>query len=308
MWNRSLRVWVAGVGFAVLVAGWPSSGTRVLGQEQDYVAPRSPYNDGTPDLNGIYQAFNTANWNIEDHSMAPGAFWQLGALIGVPPGTSVVEGGTIPYQPWAAERRDFNYRNRLIADVYQPEMGDPELKCYLPGVPRANYLSYPFQIVQTERYILITYTFANANRIINLDNHRESSVDTWMGWSNGHWEGDTLVVEVTGFNDPVWLDRAGNFASGRVTVTERFTRTGPDHLQYEATLEDPTVFTEPWTLSMPLYRNVDPNAQIIEYRCVELTEDALYGRLTKEPKSPMPAEMMPSEGPMPMPPSQGSGR
>jgi hypothetical protein len=259
-------------------------------------------------LNGIYQAINTANWDLEDHPMAPGAFWQLGALGGIPPGTGVVEGGTIPYQPWAVERKKFNFRNRLIADVYKADMGDAELKCYLPGVPRANYMPYPFQIVQTNRYILMAHTFANANRIINMDKHRESSVDTWMGWSNGHWEGDTLVVEVTGFNDPVWLDRAGNFASGGLKVTERFTRTSPYHLQYEATLEDPTVFTRPWKISMPLYRNVDPKAQIIEYRCVELTEEALYGRLTKLPKPPVPPQMTPSEGPAPQPPSRGSNQ
>jgi hypothetical protein len=283
----------------LLLAGCGSSSN----QEGTYTAPRSPYGDGKPDLNGIYQAINTANFDLEDHSMTPGAFWQLGALGGVPPGRGVVEGGTIPYQPWALERRKFNYRNRLIADVYKPEMGDPELKWYLPGVPRANYMPYPFQIIQTNRYILTAYSFANANRIINMDNHKESSVDTWMGWSNGRWEGDSLVIEVNGFNDPVWLDRAGNFASGRLKVTERFTRIGRDHLQYEATLEDPTVYTRPWKISMPLYRVVDPNAQIIEYRCVELTEEALYGRLTKKPMPAVPPETTPSEEPIPGPPS-----
>ena len=305
MGNWSIRPWVTGVGIVVLVAGWLLVGAGAW-QEQQYVAPRSPYSDGTPDLNGIYQAINTANWNLEHHAMAPGAFWQLGALMGVPPGLSVVEGDTIPYQPWAAKRKEFNYRNRLITDVYKPEVGDPELKCYLPGVPRANYMPYPFQIVQTNRYILMSYTFANANRIIHMDKHRESSVDTWMGWSNGHWEGDALVVEVTGFNDPVWLDRAGNFASGDVKIVERFTRTGPNLLHYEATLEDPRVYTRPWTISMPIYQVVDPNAQIIEYRCIELTEEALYGHLTKEPLSPIPPEITPSKGPMPQFPAESS--
>jgi hypothetical protein len=295
---------MSGLAVAGVLAGFFLAGAPVLTQQQNYKAPRSPYGDGKPDLNGIYQAINTANYNLEDHSMAAGAFWQLGAIGGVPPGRGVVEGGTIPYQPWALERRKYNYRNRLIADVYKPEMGDPELKCYLPGVPRANYMPYPFQIVQTNRYVMTTYTFANANRIVHLDNHKESAVDTWMGWSNGRWEGDTLVVEVNGFNDPVWLDRAGNFASGRLKVTERFTRVSPDHLQYEATLEDPTVYTRPWKISMPLYRVVDPNAQILEYRCVELTEEALYGRLTKSPKPAIPPEMTPSEEAMPVPPSQ----
>ena len=304
MRNRSIGLWIAGAGVAGIVAGLLVTTTVVVGQvPQGYKAPRSPYKDGKPDLNGIYQAINTANYDLEAHPMAPGAFWQLGALGGVPPGQGVVEGGSIPYQPWALERKKFNYRNRLIADVYKPEMGDPELKCYLPGVPRANYMPYPFQIIQTDRYVMTAYTFANANRIINMENHRESSVDTWMGWSNGRWEGDTLVVEVTGFNDPVWLDRAGNFASGGLKVTERYTRIGPNHLQYEATLEDPTVYTRPWKISMPLYRLVDPNAQVIEYRCVELTEEALYGRLTKQPKPAIPPEMTPSEEPMPVPPS-----
>lgn len=300
----SLRAGLAGSFIAGAMAVFFVNGTPVAGQAPStYKAPRSPYKDGKPDLNGVYQAINTANWDLEDHSMAPGAFWQLGALGGVPPGVSVVEGGSIPYQPWAVERKKFNYRNRLIADVYKADFGDPELKCYLPGIPRANYMPYPFQIIQADKYVMFTYTFANANRIVNMTNHRGSSVDTWMGWSNGHWEGDTLVIQVDGFNDPVWLDRAGNFASGKLKVTERFTRTGPDHLQYEATLEDPTVFTRPWKISMPLYRLVGPNAQVVEYRCVELTEEALYGRLTKSPKPPVPPEMTPSGDTPPQPPA-----
>lgn len=289
---------VAGVLFGALVANTPVAGR----QASSYKAPRSAYADGKPDLNGIYQALNFANYDLRDHSMRPGAFWQLGALGGTPPGRGVVEGGSIPYQPWAAKRQEWNYRHRLVADVYKPEMGDPELKCYLPGTPRAVYLPYPFQIVQTDKYVLFAHTFANANRVVHLTNHRQSSVDTWMGWSNGRWEGDTLVVETNGFNDPVWLDRSGNFASGGLKVTERFTRTGAEHLNYEATLEDASVFTRPWKISMPLYRNVDPNAQVIEYRCVELTEEALYGRLTKSPQPAIPPEMTESKDPMPTAP------
>jgi hypothetical protein len=301
----SFRVGVGGSFLAGVIAIFCVNEIPLAGQgPSKYKAPRSPYRDGKPDLNGVYQAINTANWDLEDHPMAPGAFWQLGALGGVPPGQGVVEGGTIPYQPWAVERKKFNYRNRLIADVYKAEFGDPEVKCYLPGVPRANYMPYPFQIVQAGASIMMTYTFANANRIVNMTGHRGSSVDSWMGWSNGRWEGDTLVVEVEGFNDPVWLDRAGNFASGRLKVTERFTRTGPDHLQYEATLEDPAVYTRPWKISMPLYRLVNQNAQLVEYRCVELTEEALYGHLTKKPKPPVPVEMTPSgESPPQAPPA-----
>ena len=289
---------VAGVLFGAFAANTPLSGRQASG----YKAPRSPYADGKPDLNGIYQALNFANYDLRDHSLRPGAFWQLGALGGTPPGRGVVEGGSIPYQPWATKRQEWNYRHRLIADVYKPEMGDPELKCYLPGTPRAVYMPYPFQIVQTSKYVLFAHAFANANRVIHLTDYRQSSVDTWMGWSNGRWEGDTLVVETNGFNDPVWLDRSGNFASGALKVTERFTRTGAEHLHYEATLEDPSVYTRPWRISMQLYRNVDPNEQIIEYRCVELTEEALYGRLTKNPQPPIPPEMTEAKDPMPTAP------
>lgn len=303
-WSR--RVAVSTCLIASTLSFCLPDGARVAAQAPTtYKAPRSPYKDGKPDLNGVYQAINTANWNLEDHAMAPGPFWQLGALGGVPPGLGVVDGGAIPYQAWALARREFNYRNRLIADVYKADLGDPELKCYLPGIPRATYMPYPFQIVQADKSMMMTYAFANANRIINMTNHRRSAVDTWMGWSNGRWEGDTLVVEVVDFNDPVWLDRAGNFASGRLKVTERYTRTGPDHLWYEATLEDPTVYTRPWKISMPLYRLISPHAQLVEYRCIELSEEALYGRLTKNPKPPVPVEMTPSGDTPPQQPAAG---
>jgi hypothetical protein len=327
MRNTSKSHRLAAVGVAVFVAqlwtmatpltgqGQPAQGqapaqgrgqAQAPGQQTSYRAPRSPYRDGHPDLNGIYQAMNFANMDLEDHSTSPGPFWQLGAIGGVPPGHGVVDGGRIPYQEWALDRKKFNFRNRLIADVDHKSMGDPELKCYLPGIPRANYMPYPFEIVETDRYILMAYTFANANRNILMKEHPGSPIDTWMGWSEGHWEGDTLVVEVTGFNDPVWLDRAGNFASGNLKVTERFTRITPYHLQYEATLDDPTVYTRPWKIRMPLYRNMDPSARLVEYRCVELSEEAIYGRLTMQPKPTVPPEMTPSTGPVPQPPKRAS--
>lgn len=284
-WSNGLRVTaiaVAGLVTGLLLAGSPADG------QGTYRAPRSPYNDGTPDLTGIWQAVNTANWNLEDHAMSEyhPNIWKFGALFGVPAGQSFVEGGTIPYTQAALATRKEKYDNRLVTDVYKPEVGDPELKCYLPGVPRANYMPYPFQITQTPRFMHFKYTFANADRIVHMRDHRASSVDTWMGWSNGKWDGDTLVIEVTGFNGYGWLDRAGNFIDAGTKVTERFTRTGPDHMLYEATLEDPQIYTRPWKISMPLYRNVDRNAQVLEYRCVELSEEALYGRLTKRGERP----------------------
>jgi hypothetical protein len=279
-WSNGLRVVAIGAaGLAVVVF---LAGTTVVGQGT-YQAPRSPYADGTPDLSGIWQAMNTANWNLEDHPMSEYHLsnWRLGALFGVPAGQSYVEGGTIPYTTAALATRKEKFEARLLADVYQPELGDPELKCYLPGTPRATYMPYPFQITQTSRFIHLKYTFANADRIVHMQDHRPSSVDTWMGWSNGSWDGDTLVIEVTGFHGYGWLDRAGNFIANGTKVTERYTRTGPDHMMYEVTLEDPEIYTRPWKIKMPLYRNVEPNAQILEYRCVELSEEALYGRLKK---------------------------
>jgi hypothetical protein len=159
---------------------------------------------------------------------------------------------------------------------------DPEVKCFLPGVPRATYMPYPFQIVQTPTQVLMAYEYANASRTIYMDQKLEEAPnDFWMGWSKGRWEGDTLVVDVTGFNGETWFDRAGNFHSDALHVVERYTRTGPDHLRYEATIEDPKVFTRPWKMSMPLYRRVEQQASLGEYICVEFAEELMYGHLRK---------------------------
>jgi hypothetical protein len=230
---------------------------------------------GKPNLNGVWQAVNTANWNLEDHS-AEGlsSFWQLGAIAAIPAGQSVVEGGTIPYLPAAAAKRDENRAGWPKAD--------PEAKCYMPGIPRATYMPFPFRIVQGDGDILFVYEFASANRIVHMANHQEPPVDSWMGWSNGRWEGDTLVIEVTGNNDQTWFDRAGNHHSAVLKVTERYTLAGENHLQYEATIEDPETFSRPWTISMPLYRRIEPNVQLLEFKCVEFSEELLYGDLTKK--------------------------
>jgi hypothetical protein len=197
----------------------------------------------------------------------------MGAAAAVAPGIGVVEGGPIPYKPEAAAQKKKNSENRLALD--------PETKCYLPGVPRATYMPYPFQIIQSPKYIMIVYTYARAVRTIYMDDHTEAPADSWMGWSNGHWEGDTLVVDTTGFNDQTWFDRAGNFHSDELHVVERFTVADPEHLRYEATIEDPKVFTRPWTMSMPLYRRAEKNAEILEFNCVEFAEELIYGKLRK---------------------------
>jgi hypothetical protein len=232
---------------------------------------------GNPDLNGIWQSIGTAYWNIEDHS-AVGLpdFWQLGALAAVPAGQSIVEGGTIPYLPEALAKRDENRAG-------WPK-SDPEVKCYMPGIPRATYMPFPFRIVQSDGDILFAYEFASANRIVNMSNHQESPVDTWMGWSNGRWDGDTLVVEVTGNTEQTWFDRAGNHHSNQMKVTERYTLVDPNHIEYEATIEDPQTFSRPWKISLPLYRRLDRNVQLLEFKCVEFAEELLYGDLVKKPE------------------------
>ena len=240
---------------------------------QTYRAPRAA--DGHADLSGIYEALNTANWDLEDHSPQQGPMWQTGAIGSEPAGESVVEGGTIPYKPDALEKKKLNFANRRT--------NDPEAKCYMPGIPRANYMPYPFQIVQSPRGIMFIYEFASANRLVNMGKPEEAGSDTWMGTNNGHWEGDTLVIDVTGLNGLAWFDRAGDFGGKQLHVVERFTRTDPYHLNYEATIEDSTVFTRPWKISMPLYRKVEKNAQLLEFKCVEFAEDLLYGRFEKQP-------------------------
>ncbi|HEV3334314.1 MAG TPA: hypothetical protein VG096_25180 [Bryobacteraceae bacterium] len=241
-------------------------------QNQTYRAPRAA--DGHPDLNGIWQAFTTANFALQDHSQQAGTMWETGAVGAVPPGQGVVEGGEIPYQPAALAKKQANFGKRRT--------DDPEAKCYMPGVPRANYMPYPFQIVQSPQGILFVYEFASANRFVNMGKPVEAGSDTWMGTNNGHWEGDTLVVDVTGLNGLAWLDRSGDFMSDQAHVVERFTRVDPYHINYEATIEDPKTFTKPWKISMPLYRRVEKNAQLLDFKCVEFAEELLYGQYKKK--------------------------
>jgi len=243
----------------------------VAQQAQTYRAPRL---NGHPDLNGIWQAMNTANWDLLDHPAQPGPVWQTGAIGAVPAGQSVVEGGEIPYKPEALKKKQENFAKRMTED--------PEAKCYMPGIPRATYMPYPFQIVQSQRDMLFVYEYATANRLVNMGPPQKAGSDTWMGMSNGRWEGETLVIDVTGLNGLAWFDRAGDWASDRLHVVERYTRTGPDHLQYEATVEDPNVFTRPWKISMTLYRKVEKNAQILEFKCVPFAEELLYGQFKKK--------------------------
>jgi hypothetical protein len=235
--------------------------------------------NGRPNINGIWQAANSANWNLEAHSARSiSDFWQLGSLAAIPAGQSVVVGQTIPYLPEALARRDENRAG-------WPK-SDPEAACYMPGVPRATYLPFPFEIVQGDGDILMAYSFANANRAVHFEDQRtldEVPVDLWMGWSNGSWDGDTLVIETIANDDRTWLDRAGNYHSNQMTVIERFTPITEYHLQYEATIEDPQVYSRAWTISMPLYRSMEANAELLEFKCVEFSENLLYGEYLLNP-------------------------
>ena len=229
--------------------------------------------DGKPNLNGIWQAMNTANWDLEDHSAQAGPIVAAGAIGAEPAGLGIIEGSsTIPYKPEALKKREENFKNRAKED--------PEVKCYLPGVPRATYMPYPFQIVQSPGDILLTYAYDSAARIVLMARHREAELDSWMGTSNGRWEGDTLVIDVTGFNGKPWLDRAGNFASDSLHVVERYTMLDANTVNYEATLEDADTYTKPWKISFPLYRHRERNARLLTFQCVEFVDEMMYGGLT----------------------------
>lgn len=239
---------------------------------QSQAIPRMP--GGKPNLNGIWQAMTTAYWDLEAHSAQAGPVVQLGAIGAIPAGLSIVEGGTIPYKPEALAKKKENFTSRLKLD--------PEIKCYMPGVPRATYMPYPFEIIQSQNDILFAYSYDSATRVILMTKHRDAEVDTWMGTSNGRWEGDTLVIDVTGFNGRAWFDRAGNFASDSLHVVERYSLLDANAINYEATIEDPEVFIRPWKISLLLYRHREQSARLLDFKCVEFVEEMMYGDLSKK--------------------------
>ena len=240
-----LRTVVVTLGAVLALAGCAAESPP---EDSTYVPARTPH--GVPDLQGIWQVFTPANVNLLDHSAGSDG----------PAGQGVVEGNEIPYQDWAVTQQQEHFANRVELD--------PVRKCYLPGVPRATYMPHPFQIIQTEGHVVILYEYVHAQRRVytNGTDHQED-IDAWMGDSRGRWEGDTLVVDVTNFNGFTWLDGVGNFHSDALHVVERYTRLGSDHMQYEATLEDPNVFTRPWTIRMLLYRRKEPGLQLFDYQC-----------------------------------------
>jgi len=282
---------------AALVAAALGAGATMLTMRGGEVAarPAGPRtSDGRPDFGGVWQALNEAHWDLQAHEARPAIVTQpgvyeyeyarvpaapvlaLGAAGGVPGSLGVVQGdGQIPYKAEALAVKQENGANWIDRD--------PELKCYLPGIPRAMYMPYPFAIVQGTDKIQMTFAFSNAARVIHMNKVEGPPDDTYMGHSVGRWDGDTLVVDVTNFNGKIWFDRAGNYSSDALHLVERFTPISADAIRYDVTIEDPKVFSRPWTISMPLYRRLEPNATVLDYNCIEFAEEFMYGNLRKEP-------------------------
>ena len=261
---------------------------NALAEDATYKAPRAA-GSSHPDLSGIWQALNVAHYDLEIHMARPAMALRdgpagplpakgvvsLGAVGAVPPGLGVVEGGKIPYKPEALAIKKENQKHWLERD--------PEIKCYLPGVPRATYMPHPLQIFQGQDSLFIAYQYAGAVRDIYSKDPGPAPAESWMGQSVASWDGDTLVLDVTGLNAETWLDRSGNHHSDEMHVVERYTLVGPNHLQYEATITDPKTFTKPWKISMPLYRRMEPNVQLLDFKCVEFVEELMYGSMRRKP-------------------------
>ena len=216
---------------------------------------------------------NTAEWDIQAHDAKAGPLVVMGAVGAIPAGFGVVEDGPLPYRPEALAKKRENEANWLALD--------PVVKCFLPGLPRATYMPFPFQIVQSPQFVSFTYEFAFASRVVNIGMKSKAPVDSWMGWSSGSWDGDTLVVDVTGMVEDTWFDRAGDYHSDALHLTERYTPTSENTLHYEVTVDDPKVYTRPWKMSMPLYRRMEKNLQLLEFNCVPYVEELMYGHLRK---------------------------
>ncbi len=288
-----MRSWVQGCAIALSAAAVTAGVFSLFSQRVTPVSaavePPLSRIAGHPDFSGTWEANNTANWDLETHQARPmvaqagftpgtvvpaAPVLALGSIAWAPGGLGVVEGdGKIPYQPWAAQRKKENQEHWIDRD--------PEIKCFQPGIPRAMYMPYPFQIVQSATKVQMIYEYADAQRTIHLNKMEDYPNTLWMGYATGHWEGDTLVTDVRYFTDGIWFDRSGDFASSKLHVTERFTPMGANAIRYEATIEDPQVFTRAWKVSMPLYRRLEANAELADFRCVQMVEEYMYGSLRK---------------------------
>jgi len=259
----------------------------VTAQQQSYEPPR--LSSGKPNFSGVWQVLNSANFNLEARPAQAAMLMRegpvvpvpakevvaLGAIGAVPASIGVVDEGKIPYQSAALKQRQQNRADWLEKS--------PEIKCYLPGIPRATYMPYPFQILHNDDALFFSYEYAGAVRDVHLSNPGPAPIDSWMGQSWAEWDGDTLVIHTDGFNGQTWLDRAGNFHSDLLKVTERFTLTSDYTTHYQAKLEDESVYTKPWSISMALYKRVGVDDRIMQFNCVEFVEELMYGHLRKEP-------------------------
>ena len=217
--------------------------------------PRLKEDGKTPDFRGIWQARGTAYVNIEGHASENGVRASASIIVDPPD-------GKIPYKPEALARRQENYRARAASD--------PSRKCYQAGVPRATYLSTPLQILQSPGNFAIVYQDNHAFRVFHPNTRPHfDSADWWMGDTRYHWDGDSLVADVAALTDELWLDEAGNFHSTDVHIVERYRMTGADTIEYEATIEDPVVYSRPWTLRTVLERVKQRGIRIIEDECLE---------------------------------------
>lgn len=236
---------------------WVSSMGVVCAQA--FEPPRTP--QGHPDLSGVWQAATlSAAFNVEEH----------GASYGTPAGPSVIvdpPGGKLPYLPGMREKAEYNDRHREL---------DPVGQCHMHGVPRVMFPPFPLEIVQDHPYVVILSETEHGVRIIPTDGRPFlENYSSWNGDSRGRWEGDTLVVEVRGLNGKSWLDQAGNFVGEGARVTERFRMTAQDTILYEATVENANVFSQPFTIRLPLRRR-PADVELLEYGCIEGERDAAH--------------------------------
>jgi hypothetical protein len=220
--------------------------------------PRTP--DGRPDMQGYWLSrHNGAAYDIEP---GPGGF-------AIPASSGVIVDPSdrrIPYQAWALAKRN---------ELRQKSFDDPQGHCAPSGAPRKNFTNFGWKIVQLPRAVVLLYESMHDYRVIPIDGrpHLPSAIKLWHGDPIGHWEGDTLVVDYTNLNGKHWLDMSGNFQSEHTHVVERYTMIAPDAIHFEATVEDPTIYTRSWTLAIPFARNTEPGYYQLEYACHEGERD-----------------------------------
>ena len=262
----------------IWITGCRSSNTQAPSAEPNGQPPETANLDiyGKPNLNGVWQAMGSAHWDLEAHPARMGPIVKMGAIGAIPAGLGVVVGGEIPYQDWARKQQQTNRDNWLAQD--------PVVKCYMPGIPRATYMPFPLQIIQGDETILFAYEFASASRVVYMNKPGfEHPFEAWMGHSRGKWEENTLVIDVASHVPDTWFDSAGNFHSEALRVEERYTLLSDNVMEYQATITDAQVFTRPWQIKMPLYRRLESDARLLEFKCVEFAEELMYGHLVKQP-------------------------